>query len=92
MPELTALPLAIGTLMLARGELDRPGMIAPEACIEPAPFLAELQRRGVAVQDMTGQWPQAMAAPVGPSPVALALAGLGIWILLRWWRGRERNR
>jgi len=92
MPELTALPLAIGALMLARGELHAPGVVAPEACIEPDPFLAELERRGVAIQDMTGQWPQAVAVPVGPSPVTLALAGLGVWFLLRWWRGRKRGR
>jgi lysine 6-dehydrogenase len=92
MPELTALPLAIGALMLARGEITMPGVVAPEACIEPGPFLADLERRGVAVQDMTGQWPQAVAVPAGPSPVTLALAGLGIWLLLRWWRGRRRGR
>jgi lysine 6-dehydrogenase len=92
MPELTGLPLAIGALMLARGQLHMPGVVAPEACIEPDPFLAELERRGVAVQDMSGQWPQAVAVPVGPSPMTLALAALGIWLLLRWWRGRERSR
>jgi lysine 6-dehydrogenase len=92
MPELTGLPLAIGALMLARGELHMPGVVAPEACIEPDPFLAELERRGVTVQDMSDQWPQAVAVPVGPSPVTLTLAALGVWLLLRWWRGRERGR
>jgi saccharopine dehydrogenase-like NADP-dependent oxidoreductase len=88
MPELTGLPLAIGALMLARGDIHRPGVIAPEACIAPEPFLAELEKRGVAVHDMTGQWPEAVAQRAGPSPLALVLAGLGIWLLLRWLRRR----
>jgi lysine 6-dehydrogenase len=88
MPELTGLPLAIGALMLARGELQMPGVVGPEACIEPGPFLAELERRGVPTEDMTGQWPEAVAAPAGPSPLMLALAAVGIWLLFRWMRKR----
>ena len=88
MPELTGLPLAIGARMLARGDVHMPGVIAPEACLEPEVFLAELERRGVAVHDMTGQWPEAIAVPAGPSPVALALAALGAWLLIRWLRRR----
>jgi saccharopine dehydrogenase-like NADP-dependent oxidoreductase len=83
MAELTGLPLAIGALMLARGDLHVPGVVAPEACIEPGPFLAELEERGVAIQDMTGQWPEAVAVPVRPSPATLALLGLAVWLLLR---------
>lgn len=78
MPELTGLPLALGALLLARGEVHRPGVVAPEACIEPEPFLAELARRKVIVQDMTGRWPEAVATPAGPSPVALLLAAAGL--------------
>lgn len=88
MTELTSLPMAIGALMLARGDLQMPGVVAPEACIEPEPFLAELERRGVAVQDMTGQWPEAIVLKTLPAPIALALLGLGIWFLLRWLRRR----
>jgi lysine 6-dehydrogenase len=88
MPELTGLPLAIGALMLARGDVRMPGVVAPEACIEPEPFLDELERRGVTVQDMTGQWPEAVAVPVGPSPLAFALAALGVWLLVRRLRRR----
>jgi len=86
MPELTGLPLAIGALMLARGEVRMPGVVAPEACIAPDPFLAELERRGVAIQDMTDRWPEAVAEPAFPTPVALAITGLGVWLLLRWLR------
>ena len=88
MPELTGLPLAIGAWMLARGDVHMPGVIAPEACIEPEAFFAELERRGVTVHDMTGQWPEAVAVPVGPSLVALTLAALGAWLLIRWLRRR----
>jgi saccharopine dehydrogenase-like NADP-dependent oxidoreductase len=89
MPELTSLPLALGALMLARGEIDAPGVVAPEACIEPDPFLAELKRRGVAIHDMSGRWPEAVARDAFPTPVAMALVGVGICLLLRWLRGRR---
>jgi hypothetical protein len=32
---------------------------------------------------MSGQWPQAVAVPAGPSPAALVLAAVGLWILFR---------
>jgi lysine 6-dehydrogenase len=88
MAELTGLPMAIGALMLARGDLHMPGVVAPEACIEPEPFLNELERRGVAAEDMTGQWPEATVPKSFPAPVALALLGLGIYTLFRWLRHR----
>ena len=88
MPELTGLPLALGALMLARGQVHMPGVVAPEACIEPEPFLAELERRGVAVHDMAGQWPEAVAVPAKLSPLVLALAALGVFLLFRRLRRR----
>jgi saccharopine dehydrogenase-like NADP-dependent oxidoreductase len=91
MPDLTGLPLAIGALMLARHEISVPGVVAPEACVEPEAFLADLHRRGVGVQDMTGQWPQAVAQPAGPSPLALALAVTAGWFLFRWLCRRDRR-
>jgi lysine 6-dehydrogenase len=88
MAELTGLPLAIGALMLARRTVHVPGVVAPEACIDPDTFLHELEKRGVEVHDMTGQWPEAVAVPAGPSPLAIALAALGIWFVLRRLRRR----
>ena len=84
MADLTGVPLAIGALMLARGDLHLPGVTAPEACIDPDRFLAELEKRGVIVQEMTGQWPASHPKPAGPSPLVLALAALGIFLLLKW--------
>jgi lysine 6-dehydrogenase len=83
MPELTGLPLAIGALMLARGEIQMPGVVAPEACIAPDPFLAEMERRGVAIHDMTGQWPAPAVPSAGPAPLAIGLGALVAWVLLR---------
>lgn len=84
MTELTGLPLAIGALMLARGEIHQPGVIAPESCIEPDAFLAELEKRGVTIHNMTGQWPDTVAKPAGPSWLVAALMALGVWLLARW--------
>lgn len=88
MSELIGLPLAVGALMLARGQVRMPGVVAPEACIEPELFLSELERRGVTIHDMTGQWPEAVAVPAGPSPLTLVLAAVGLWLLFRWLRRR----
>ncbi len=49
MREATGLSLAIGTLMLARGELltEEGGVYAPEACLDPQTFLACLAAMGI---------------------------------------------
>jgi lysine 6-dehydrogenase len=90
MTELTGLPLAIGARLLASGEVRRPGVVAPEACLDPDLFLAEMSKRGVAVEDMTGQWPAAVARPAGPlaapSWLGVGLAALAAWFLLRRFR------
>jgi len=49
MDRLTGLPLAIGALMLGRGEITRRGVLAPEACVPPDAFIAELAMRGITV-------------------------------------------
>lgn len=51
MGRLTGIPAAIGALMLARGEIAAKGVFAPEGCIEPRPFLAELARRGIEIHE-----------------------------------------
>jgi saccharopine dehydrogenase-like NADP-dependent oxidoreductase len=47
MAEFTGWPAAVGILMMGRGQITEKGVFAPEACIEPAPFMAELENLGV---------------------------------------------
>ncbi|MBI3910399.1 MAG: saccharopine dehydrogenase NADP-binding domain-containing protein [Armatimonadetes bacterium] len=49
MNHLTGVPLAIGTVMLGRGEITRRGVVAPELCIPPDRFISELARRGITI-------------------------------------------
>lgn len=49
MADLTGLPLAVGALMLGRGEIARRGAFAPEAVVDPDRFLAELEKRGIEI-------------------------------------------
>lgn len=49
MNRLTGLPLAIGALMLGRGEITQRGVVAPEACISPDAFISELGEREITV-------------------------------------------
>jgi saccharopine dehydrogenase-like NADP-dependent oxidoreductase len=89
MRKLTTLPLAAGALMLGRGEVRVPGVVAPEACIEPGPFLADLEGRGVTVQDMTGRWAEPEGVRLAPSAASLVLIALAAWFLLGWLHGRR---
>jgi saccharopine dehydrogenase-like NADP-dependent oxidoreductase len=47
----TALPCALSAVMLAKGEIDARGVLPPEACIDPLPFLEELKKWGLKVGD-----------------------------------------
>lgn len=45
----TGIPAAIGAIMLARGEIDKKGVLPPEECINPHDFIYEIvNRRNVA--------------------------------------------
>lgn len=52
MGRLTGIPAAIGAAMLARREITRPGVFAPEEVLEPDPFFAQLEKRGVRIVEM----------------------------------------
>jgi saccharopine dehydrogenase-like NADP-dependent oxidoreductase len=52
MAALTGVPLAIGAKMLAGGEIEARGVVAPEACVPPDRFLDELGSRGIPVYEM----------------------------------------
>lgn len=49
MARLTGIPAAIGAQMLAEGRIEEKGVFAPEGCLAPQPFLAELSRRGIVI-------------------------------------------
>lgn len=50
---MTGIPASIAAQKLARGEVSRTGVLAPEACFEPASFFAELAARGIVVEQRT---------------------------------------
>lgn len=41
----TGYPLAIGAEMLAQGQVEKVGLMVPEECIDPLPFIAEVGKR-----------------------------------------------
>jgi len=45
----TGMPAAIAALMLYRGDVTQKGLVAPEGCIDPEKFLAEVVRRGARI-------------------------------------------
>ena len=47
---MTGIPASIAAQKLARGEVSRTGVLAPEACFEPASFFAELAPRGIVIE------------------------------------------
>ncbi|MBO9370440.1 MAG: saccharopine dehydrogenase, partial [Chloroflexi bacterium] len=51
MGRLTGIPAAIGAVMLARREVARPGVFAPEELLEPDPFFAQLEKRGIRIHE-----------------------------------------
>lgn len=49
MADLTGVPLAIGALMLGKGEITRKGVFAPEAAVDPDLFIKALAQRNIKV-------------------------------------------
>lgn len=45
----TGLPASIAALMFSAGEINEKGVVAPEGCINPEKFLAELIKRGARI-------------------------------------------
>jgi saccharopine dehydrogenase-like NADP-dependent oxidoreductase len=45
------IPLSIGAQMIARGQVDRAGVLPPELAFPSAPFFEELARRGIVVHE-----------------------------------------
>lgn len=51
------IPLSIGVQMIARGDIDVRGVVPPEAAIAPAPFFAELRKRGIEIHEQLEELP-----------------------------------
>ena len=47
---MTGIPASIAAQKLARGEVSRTGVLAPEVCFDPPSFFAELGRRGIIIE------------------------------------------
>ena len=47
---MTGIPASIAAQKLARGEVQRTGVMAPEACFDPQSFFAELAKRGIVIE------------------------------------------
>jgi len=45
----TGLPVSIAALMLDAGEITAKGVVAPEACIDPKTYLAQMLKRGAKI-------------------------------------------
>jgi saccharopine dehydrogenase-like NADP-dependent oxidoreductase len=50
MKRVTSIPTAVGAVMLARGEIKKPGVSAPEALIDPDTMLTRLQAYDISVE------------------------------------------
>lgn len=50
MNRLTGIPAAIGAVILGKGEIEAKGVVAPEVCINPDDFIAELNKRGIKIE------------------------------------------
>ncbi len=51
MKNITSIPAALGAVVLAHGEIAERGAFAPEAVIDPGPFLARLEPLGVKIEE-----------------------------------------
>ncbi len=51
---MTGIPASIAAQRLARGEVSRTGVLAPEACFDPQSFFAELAARGIIIEQRQG--------------------------------------
>lgn len=50
-----AIPLSIGAQMIARGDIEARGVLPPESVISPAIFFAELEERGIIIEQKVNE-------------------------------------
>lgn len=102
MSRLAALPAALGALMLARGEIQEPGVFAPEAILDPEPFLDRLAEQGidiveeeretpaVTVEERPAEIKSVEEAAIRPGlPSARLAEGQVVEVVLNFKRGRH---
>jgi saccharopine dehydrogenase-like NADP-dependent oxidoreductase len=46
----TSFPAAVTAMMMADGRISERGVLTPERCIPPAPFIEELRARGIEIK------------------------------------------
>lgn len=46
-----AIPLSIGAVMIARGDVEVTGVVPPEVAIDPGIFFSELEKRGITIYE-----------------------------------------
>lgn len=72
--KMTGIPASIGAQMLARGDVERTGVFAPEVAFEPSRFIAELARRGIHIEEFIEEHGFIGAGPTATATPALAAA------------------
>jgi lysine 6-dehydrogenase len=60
---MTGIPASIAAQLLVRGAVARTGVLAPEAAFDPAPFIVELARRGIYVEERIDEHGLIASAP-----------------------------
>jgi saccharopine dehydrogenase (NAD+, L-lysine-forming) len=56
----TYTPLALGALMLGRGEIKEAGVFTPESCIDPKPFLRKIIKKGIIPYEIVKGKPESL--------------------------------
>jgi len=51
-----AIPLSVGAIMIARGDVEIRGVVPPETAIDPEIFFAELGRRGIDIHEQVEEY------------------------------------
>jgi lysine 6-dehydrogenase len=51
-----AIPLSIGAQMIARGDVEVKGVVAPETAIDPTIFFSELHKRGIEIHEQIQEY------------------------------------
>jgi len=54
MQRTTSFPASVVAQMMARGRTTRKGAVPQERCVPPEPFVAELERRGIRIEESLG--------------------------------------